>query len=116
VLWDLSFSQTAEEEIEKLQEGYPEATIVPIDVDVREEKSVEIAMEATKKALASNGNGAINILVCFAGVVSCLNAVDMSQQEWSRVMDINCTGGFLCAKIVARYLDSCCSSAGLHLC
>jgi sorbose reductase len=99
----VSFSPTAEEDIERLQEEYPDAIIAPIDVDVREEKSIEMAMEATKKALSSNAGGAVNILVCFAGVVSCINAIDMSQEEWKRVIDINCTGGFLTAKIVARY-------------
>jgi sorbose reductase len=103
-LWDIAFSPEAEADIERLQDEYPDAIIVPIDVDIREEKSVEMAMEATKKALSSSdAGGAINVLICFAGVVSCINAVDMSYEEWRRVMDINCTGGFLCAKIVARY-------------
>lgn len=69
-----------------------------IDVDVRDAKSIEMAMEATIRTF-----GSVNLLCCFAGVVGATPSVDVTAAEWSRVMDINCSGGFLCAQAVAKY-------------
>jgi sorbose reductase len=68
-------------------------------VDVRDSKSVDDAMETTVEKF-----GAVNVLCCFAGVVSCGASVDIDVEEWRRVLDINCTGNFLCAQAFARFV------------
>jgi sorbose reductase len=47
--------------------------------------------------------GGVDILVAFAGVVKCEDALDMSQAAWKRVLDVNLTGSFICAQAVAKY-------------
>lgn len=47
--------------------------------------------------------GPIDTLCCFAGVVGCTPAADMSATEWRRTLDINTTGAFLCAQAVANH-------------
>jgi NAD(P)-dependent dehydrogenase (short-subunit alcohol dehydrogenase family) len=48
--------------------------------------------------------GSVDHLLCFAGVVGCQHALDMTAAEWRRVLDINTTGGFLCAQAVAKQM------------
>lgn len=48
--------------------------------------------------------GSIDILCCFAGVVGCTHAIDVSPEEWRRTFDINTTGSFLCAQAVAKVM------------
>jgi sorbose reductase len=48
--------------------------------------------------------GDIDILLCFAGVVGCTHALEMSAAEWRRTLEINTTGSFLCAQAVAKQM------------
>lgn len=66
-------------------------------VDVTDEKSVGRAFEEVAQQL-----GGVDVLCCFAGVVGCTHAIEMTAAEWKRCMDINATGGFLCAQAAAR--------------
>lgn len=47
--------------------------------------------------------GGVDILVAYAGVVKCEDALDMSQAAWKRVLGVNLTGSFICAQAVAKY-------------
>lgn len=66
---------------------------------MRDEKQIASAVESSVKVL-----GSIDALCCFAGVVGCTLAVDMTAAEWRRTHDINLTGSFLCAQAVARQI------------
>ena len=46
--------------------------------------------------------GRIDILINNAGVFIGANVVDMTEQEWDLVLDVNAKGCFLCCKAVAR--------------
>jgi NAD(P)-dependent dehydrogenase (short-subunit alcohol dehydrogenase family) len=46
--------------------------------------------------------GDLDLLVCNAGLTIDTPLARMSEQEWSRVMDVNLKGAFLCAREVAR--------------
>ena len=46
----------------------------------------------------------LNILVNNAGVESIIPALDLSVDEWDRVLDTNLRGAFLCAQSAARRL------------
>ena len=46
--------------------------------------------------------GKIDILINNAGVFIAANVVDMTEQEWDLVLDVNAKGCFLCCKAVAR--------------
>ena len=56
-------------------------------------------MEDTIKVL-----GPISHLLCFAGVVGCTPALEMTVEDWRRTHDINLTGSFLCAQAFAKQL------------
>jgi len=46
--------------------------------------------------------GSLDILVNNAGIASLSPSIDMSLEEWKKVIDVNLTGVFLCARTVAR--------------
>lgn len=60
-------------------------------VDVAEQDSVRSALAAVRQEL-----GAISILVASAGIAPYDAAVDISIEQWCRVIGINLTGAFLC--------------------
>jgi NAD(P)-dependent dehydrogenase (short-subunit alcohol dehydrogenase family) len=97
-LWDVSFAH-ASTAVAALNADFPSASLATVVVDVRNSKSVNDAMTTTIEKL-----GSVNVLCCFAGVVSCGSSVDVGVEEWRRVLDINCTGGFLCAQAFARFV------------
>lgn len=89
--------KSSEAEIQGLKTEFPQASIEAIAVDVTDEKAVEKAVEEAKLRL-----GSITMLLCFAGIVACTHALEMSPAEWRRIFDVNATGSFLCAQAVAK--------------
>jgi NAD(P)-dependent dehydrogenase (short-subunit alcohol dehydrogenase family) len=53
-------------------------------------------------AAASNELGPLDVLVNSAGVREIVPMLDLSLEEWRRVIDINLTGTFLCSQAFAR--------------
>jgi NAD(P)-dependent dehydrogenase (short-subunit alcohol dehydrogenase family) len=95
-LFDLN-PQHAAGPITALITDFPDAKIITKQVDVRDTESIVTAVKETAERL-----GSIDVLCCFAGVVGCTHALDMSVEEWKRTIDINSTGSFLCAQAVAK--------------
>ena len=75
-LFDLDHSKSAEE-IEALKADFPHAKVLPIKVDVTSAEQLESAVTLTVSEL-----GSVDILCCFAGVVGCTHAIDLSSWEW----------------------------------
>jgi len=71
--------------------------VVPVKTDVSKEDQV-INMVKT----AVERFGSLEILVNNAGIASLSPSVDMSLEEWKKVIDVNLTGVFLCARVAAR--------------
>ncbi|KAH7327200.1 oxidoreductase [Rhexocercosporidium sp. MPI-PUGE-AT-0058] len=97
-LFDINPSHSASQ-IHSLQTSFPTAKILLKTVDITDDIAVEQAVEETSSAL-----GPITHLLCFAGVVNCVHAIDMTASQWRRTLDINTTGSFLCAQAVARLM------------
>lgn len=95
-LFDLDPSHSSSQ-ILSLQNDFPAAIITTRQVNVADAAQVEDAVASTVHEL-----GNIDILCCFAGVVGCMHAIDLTPAEWTRTLDINTTGSFLCAQAVAR--------------
>jgi NAD(P)-dependent dehydrogenase (short-subunit alcohol dehydrogenase family) len=89
----------AEAEIDRLRVEYPSAKILTKQVDITDDVAVSEAVIRTAQLL-----GSVEILLCFAGVVGCVHAVEMTTAEWRRTLDINTTGSFLCAQAVAKQI------------
>ena len=99
-LLDMRPDQSAAE-IKALQDDFSDRTIITVDVNVTEPANVDAAMLEVVQRL-----GGIDILACFAGVVSCVASVELVPEEWRRVLDVNTTGSWFCAQSAARYVAS----------
>ncbi len=65
-------------------------------VDVSDEASVSALFEAVESRLAP-----VDVLVNNAGVFSNYLSTEMPRDEFARILDVNVTGGFLCARAAA---------------
>jgi gluconate 5-dehydrogenase len=70
---------------------------LPVKADVSQESDVSAMVKA-----AVDKFGSLEILVSNAGIASLSPSVDMSLEEWRKVIDVNLTGVFLCARTAAR--------------
>lgn len=85
--------------VETLAAAFPGARVEFLQVDVTDAARVD---EAVREAAARLGS--VDVLVCFAGVVSALHAVDITPEQFRVVLDINLTGSFLCAQAAAKVM------------
>jgi len=88
------------ERLEKLADDLAKkygAKTIAIKTDVSQESDVLRMVKA-----AVDQFGSIEILVNNAGIASLSPSVDMSMEEWKKVIDVNLTGVFLCARTAAR--------------
>ncbi|KAH0372572.1 NAD(P)-binding protein, partial [Aureobasidium melanogenum] len=100
-LFDLrSTFDASDEAIEALHNDFPSAKIIITPVDVTDAESIDRAFAAAAT------RGSIDILLCFAGIVGCLHAIEMTPEQWRRTIDINTTGSFLCAQAAAKQMQT----------
>ena len=71
--------------------------VIPVETDVSQEDQVIRMVRTTIESL-----GSLEIIVNNAGIASLSPSVDMTLEEWKKVIDINLTGVFLCARTAAR--------------
>lgn len=71
--------------------------VIPVKTDVSSEDEV-VNMVRT----AVEQFGSLEIMVNNAGIASLNPSVDMTLEEWKKVIDVNLTGVFLCARTAAR--------------
>ena len=71
---------------------------IAVGADVTKEKQVRSMFQRARKELG----GPVDILVNNAGIEKPFKLVDMPLDEWQRVIDVNLTGAFLCAREAAR--------------
>ena len=71
--------------------------VVAAKADVSQEEQVINMVKTAMEKL-----GSLEILVNNAGTASINPTVDMSLEEWKKVIDVNLTGVFLCARTAAR--------------
>ncbi len=71
---------------------------VQTHVDVTDSSSIKTMIEATAEKL-----GAPNILVNNAGIFFNASIVDMTREEWQRMIDVNLTSVFLVTQAMIRY-------------
>jgi NAD(P)-dependent dehydrogenase (short-subunit alcohol dehydrogenase family) len=91
---DTAAARTAAEEI-ALGGGRAEARAM----DVTDEGAIAHVFEAVVAA-----HGRLDILINNAGIALRRPAVELELDDWHRVMDVNLTGVFLCARHAARHM------------
>ena len=67
------------------------------ELDVTDPKAVGTFVDTAAKRL-----GRLNVLVNSAGVREIVSVLDLTLDEWNRVMGVNVTGTFLCSQAFAR--------------
>lgn len=98
MIFDVNPSQ-AQAKISELIAEFPDAKIQAMKVDITDDAAVSLAVEKTAEIL-----GSVEILLCFAGVVGCYHALEMTSAQFRRTIDINTTGNFLVAQAVAKQM------------
>ena len=73
----------------------------PLSVDVADEASVEDLFAEVQRR-----RGSINVLVNNAGIAIRKPAVELPLADWEKVVAVNMTGVFLCARVAARHMIS----------
>ncbi|TEA17764.1 D-arabinitol 2-dehydrogenase [Colletotrichum sidae] len=100
MLLDLDVTSVeAVKQVADLREKFPDTVIEALSVDVTDEEGVAKAMDRAVEVF-----GGIDHLVCFAGVVGCVHALDMPASQFRKILDINTTGAFICAQAAARVM------------
>jgi NAD(P)-dependent dehydrogenase (short-subunit alcohol dehydrogenase family) len=72
---------------------------MPLQVDVSDARQVDAMVRETVATF-----GGVDILVNNAGIATTEAVEDLSEAEWRRVLDVNLTGPFLCAKAVLPHM------------
>jgi sorbose reductase len=85
--------------VEELQNEFPKARLGYKIVDITDDAAVATSVEEAAKFL-----GSIDVVLCFAGVVGCTHALEMTASQWRKTLDVNTTGSFLVAQAAARQM------------
>jgi NAD(P)-dependent dehydrogenase (short-subunit alcohol dehydrogenase family) len=90
--------------IDKLNEVADDLTrlgvkVKPVQCDVSQQDQVQALIDETLKTF-----GRMDIVVNNAGVAAMSPATEISIEEWNRVVSVNLTGTFLCARTAARQM------------
>ena len=91
--------ETAQKAEDKILELYPDSEVLAIGVKVTDTDEVK---EMVKQVVDKWGY--IDILVNNAGVTSSKAIIDMTDEDFESVMDINVTGVFKCTREVAKVM------------
>ncbi|TKA26775.1 hypothetical protein B0A50_04221 [Salinomyces thailandicus] len=101
-LWDLeSTLRTSQSQILKLASDFPKTRVFSVAVDVTDATAVAEGVQAVVQTL-----GSLEHLFCFAGIVGCVHALDMTEVQWRKTLDVNTTGSFLCAQAAAKQMKA----------
>lgn len=83
------------------------AKALPIAVDVRDEASVQQAIDATMKEF-----GSIDVLVNNASAINLSSTLDIPMKRFDLIMSVNMRATFMCSKLCAPFLKQ---SANPHI-
>lgn len=72
---------------------------LPLKVDVRVNSEVDAVVNETLKKF-----GRVDVLVNVAGVLTVAPIVELSEEDWDFIMEVNIKGTFLCSRAVARQM------------
>ncbi|KAK0369957.1 short chain dehydrogenase reductase family [Colletotrichum limetticola] len=83
--------------VSALQADFPEAKITFTKVDVTDAEAVSHAV-----AEAERDVGPVTVCLCFAGIAFSTHALEMTPEQWRKMLEVNTTGAFLVAQAVAK--------------
>jgi sorbitol-6-phosphate 2-dehydrogenase len=97
VAWDLNGESVAETANRVARESG--RTVVSAAVDVCDADAIRVEMDRAAQRL-----GGVDILVSNAGILISGDSIDFDVAKWRKVIDVNLTGYFLCAREAARVM------------
>lgn len=83
--------------VAELNESHAPGTAVAYRADIRSEEAVVEMVQRMRSDL-----GSVDILVNNAGVESVMAALDLPVAEWTRILETNLTGTFICSRTAAK--------------
>ena len=89
----------ANEAVKSLLSKFPKSEILGIQVDVTKTKEVDAMADTVYKKW-----GKINILVNNAGICQTKSILEMTDEDYNSVLDVNTTGTFRCIRAVGKYM------------
>ena len=87
------------ESVKQLSDGAGSATVVGVPCDVTVEEDVQRLF-----ATAVDELGHVDVVVNNAGLGGTANLVDMTDQQWSVVLDVTLNGTFRCTRAALRHM------------
>jgi NAD(P)-dependent dehydrogenase (short-subunit alcohol dehydrogenase family) len=96
VVMDLEFSSAQSVVSEIVKEGWSATAVC---VDVKDEAQVDQAMKQ-----AYEHHQRLDILINNAGIAIRKPTIELALADWNRVLEVNLTGVFLCARSAARFM------------
>ncbi|KAJ5738599.1 hypothetical protein N7493_001754, partial [Penicillium malachiteum] len=82
-----------------LRVDYRDVTIMAEGCDVTDVEAMKVVTQKVRDKL-----GSLNILCCFTGMAKCVSSVDITINEWHRVMDVNLTGCWVSAQAAGKHM------------
>jgi NAD(P)-dependent dehydrogenase (short-subunit alcohol dehydrogenase family) len=82
-----------------LESGFPEDMWLVQHIDVTNRASVKACVQATVQRF-----GRLDILMANAGITVRKHFLEQTDEDYDRVMDVNCRGVFLCSQEAARVM------------
>ncbi|KAK0344266.1 hypothetical protein LTR91_018875 [Friedmanniomyces endolithicus] len=86
-------------EMLSLAKDFPKARVFGVAVDVTDSTAVAEGVQSVVQTL-----GSIEHLFCFAGIVGVVLAMEMTDVQWRKTLDVNTTGAFICAQAAAKQM------------
>jgi NAD(P)-dependent dehydrogenase (short-subunit alcohol dehydrogenase family) len=99
--YDVAVSSTRPEKLSPVLDAIRAAgaRALPVELDIREQASIERAMAAVLGEF-----GSLDVLVNNAAVVSRTPALDLTREEWNNLVNTNLTGTFFMTQQMGRHL------------
>lgn len=94
-------SDAHERRLEEARERLGEAVVAAIPCDVTVEEQVQALFAG---AVAAGGD--LDVVVNNAGLGGTANLVDMTDEQWAKVLDVTLTGTFRCTRAALRHLQA----------
>ncbi|MBM3673848.1 MAG: SDR family oxidoreductase [Actinobacteria bacterium] len=94
-------SDAHERRLEEARERLGDAVVAAIPCDVTVEQQVQALF-----AGAVAGGGDLDVVVNNAGLGGTANLVDMTDEQWAKVLDVTLTGTFRCTRAALRHLQA----------
>ncbi len=91
--------ETAQKAVDNILLNYPNADVMPVGVNVRDTEEVKKMVEQVVEKW-----GCIDILVNNAGIVATKALIEMTDEDFTSIMDVNVTGIFKCTREVVKIM------------